>query len=75
MITIGEITGLLPPKRYCDGKHKHKSIGAGEAHIRAMVRSGRIDEEHAKKLRAYRCGNCGWFHVGKTREPIDVETS
>ncbi len=48
-------------RKKCVGKHAHKSEGAAQAHIRALVQLGRAE---ADNIRAYRCPYCNRWHVG-----------
>ena len=46
--------------RGCRGKHRHPSLGAAKAHIRALTRRGLGGEA----MRAYFCVRCHGYHVG-----------
>lgn len=51
---------LLERDHACKGKHRHKSRGAAEAHIRSFEKQGRASKRDA----AYRCRFCRGWHVG-----------
>jgi len=46
----------------CAGKIRHASLGDAEAHVRRLV------EKDGARMKAYRCGFCGAFHVGHVPE-------
>lgn len=45
-------------------KHEHKSEGAAEAHLRALVRQREIDLE---RFRVYFCAEHHAWHIGKRK--------
>lgn len=53
---------LAPRRFWCDGKIRHKSRGAAEAHARQLRR--RFDAH----VGVYRCVTCLTFHVGNERQ-------
>lgn len=66
--------GLKQDRPWCGAKTRHKSVGAAEAAIRAMQRlherkdfGGTVTPD----LVPYRCGSCGFFHVGHLRPRPD----
>lgn len=61
----------MPDVTHCwkTGKHKHKSRGAAEAHLRHLV-----DKHSYKDAAAYPCPWCKGWHVGrKTKERAAFE--
>ena len=54
--------------RMCAGKHRHKSLGAAEAHLRSVERRGL---RAADRMSVYACHHCGYFHVGRKRRSQD----
>lgn len=56
--------GVIPRVRAgCVGKQKHKSQGAAESQIRALLK--RTDYVYGEDtLNTYRCRTCGFWHVG-----------
>ena len=63
LISLGELVGYVPYRsNRCKqtGKHRHKSDGAAQAHIRSLERRG-IKKGRVKE---YRCEHCGDFHIG-----------
>lgn len=59
------IRDTLGPKRFwCDGKQRHVSLGAAEAHARSLRR------RYGASCQAYKCPSCLGYHVGRTRERV-----
>jgi hypothetical protein len=50
----------------CRGKHRHKSRGAAEAHLRALARR----YQALPPMRAYLCPACWGWHVGRVRRTL-----
>lgn len=59
-------TDLRHFARRCSPKVQYKSLGAAEAHIRALKKLGK--EGDATTLRAYCCVHCHQHHVGHVKE-------
>lgn len=51
--------------RVCHKKHPHKSIGAAQAHIRAMVK---LPDYDGVELAPYRCTICRLWHVRRVHK-------
>ena len=51
----------------CGIKHPHKSQGAAEAHIRALVARGQHD---GGQLRPYQCRLCRLWHIGHVQRTV-----
>ena len=54
--------GSAPPCR----KEGHRSQGAAESHLRALLKSGKA--QSPERLNAYRCRKCGRWHIGRLRK-------
>lgn len=63
---IGDVpsAAFLRERRPCWKKVPHPSLGAAEAHLRALRRNPLV--KNAETLCAFRC-KCGAFHVGHDR--------
>lgn len=73
--SIGEITGLRRPRKWCDGKTRFESRGKADAGLRALRASA--DREHNAKaiadidtMRVYECEDREGvhFHIGHWRK-------
>ena len=63
---------MTPKKRKakaCTGKAKYKTMEEARNSMIGMIRSkSRKGDPVVSEMRTYRCGFCGCFHFGKTRE-------
>lgn len=56
---------LIIGKPSCWRKHRHKSLGKANAHVRALTK-----KSGDATVYAYACRHCGGFHVGHHREGL-----
>lgn len=58
---------IAPGPRYtqCEGKVKHERYRDAYNSIR---RQAKIRSEPTRKLSAYKCSYCGYFHIGKSSQ-------
>lgn len=49
----------------CDGKVRHTSRSAAKAALNKLVKGG----AYGPALHAYKCANCGAYHVGHWTKP------
>jgi len=60
-VSVAGKLSILKHSKCCAGKIRHPSMGAAEAHLRALAR---VD---SRPMDVYRCLFCKQWHVGHTR--------
>ena len=62
---LGEVARLIDvtPNR-CWRKEKWRSVGAANAHLRALLRAPYV--KNKEQLHVYPCPYCWWYHVGRS---------
>lgn len=63
---LGDISDELRRRsRPCWRKRRHESLGAAEAHLRALLK--RPFAKDTDRLNAYHCPHCHGYHIGRLR--------
>jgi len=66
---VAHLSGIRPNP--CWRKHRWRSEGAAQAHLRALLRSPYV--QNADQLNVYQCRSCGTWHVGRIAIDCTVE--